>query len=64
MLVIQDVSFAIPPKAGKIVSMCQFRDRILVACEYGLYELQEDGLHSYSMYERLVAQVNEAEKRT
>lgn len=33
---------SIPPGAGRAVGICNFRDRIIVACERGLYELQYD----------------------
>lgn len=63
MLIIQDISFALPATAGKIVSMCPYRDRVLVACEWGLYELTEDGVGGYSMREQLISRINELEKR-
>lgn len=37
----------IPPNAGRAVGICNFRDRIIVACERGLYELNYDYLRDY-----------------
>lgn len=62
MFEITDISFSIPPRAGKIVSMCQYQDRVLVACEYGIYELVDDGYKGYRMSEHLVTRINELEK--
>lgn len=63
MLTIQDISFALPASYGKIVGLCQYRDRVIVACEHGLYELVDDGFQDYSMRERLVSELNEAKKK-
>jgi hypothetical protein len=36
---------------------------VLVACEFGLYELVEDGFENYSMRSVLLSRLNEAEKK-
>lgn len=45
MLLIEDLSHLIPPKAGKVVGIATHRgDFCLVACEYGLYRVWDDGI--------------------
>jgi hypothetical protein len=45
MLLIEDLSQLIPPQAGKVVGIASHRgDYCLVACEYGLYRVWDDGV--------------------
>lgn len=62
MLVIESVGPIIETKHGKVVGMCQYRDRVLVITEHGeLFEIVDDG-RDYSAVQRLVARINELEK--
>jgi hypothetical protein len=54
MLLIEDLSHLIPPKAGKVVGIASHRgDYCLVACEYGIFRVWDDGiqLHSSPVYQ-------------
>lgn len=44
MICIEDLGNIIPPQAGKIVGIATRRDECIVACEYGLYRLWDDGV--------------------
>ncbi len=45
MINIEDHSDLIPARAGRIVGVASYRGEFLVvACEYGLYRLWEDGV--------------------
>jgi hypothetical protein len=63
MLLIEQIDLHLPTGAGRIVSMCQHRDKVLLATEYCLYELQDDGIGGYSAVQRLIHRINELESK-
>lgn len=64
MLIIQEVGQLIPHRAGKVISMCSYHDKLVIVTEYGeLFELADDGFGNYRLREQLVSRVNELEKK-
>ena len=45
MILMEDYSSLVPSRAGKIVGCASYRgDYILLACEYGLFKIWDDGI--------------------
>lgn len=64
MLILQSVGPLIPPRAGKVVSMCNYHDKLVIITEYGeLFELADDGFGNYRLRDQLVARVNHLETK-